>query len=196
MYQSKGISLTPAQQNLIELWGKLAYAWGVGPTMAQLFALLYVFPEPLDTDTLMEVLQISRGNVSINLRKLLDWKLIHKIDLPGTRRALYTAERDIWLIATRIIQKRLEREITPIQHFLKDALENQATTLDAHTTQSLRQMLEVVEAIHLVTQIAIPVLMTNERQRVMNLLAHWQRRFGQEKRSGDNIPGSNAGGSV
>ncbi|MEN2992754.1 MAG: hypothetical protein ABDH91_04290 [Bacteroidia bacterium] len=196
MYQSKGISLTPAQQKLIELWGKLAHAWGVGPTMAQLFALLYVYPEPLDTDTLIEVLQISRGNVSINLRKLLDWKLIHKIDLPSTRRALYTAERDIWLIATRIIQRRLEREITPIQHLLKDLLENQATTLDAHTTHSLSQMLEVVEAIHLVTQVAIPVLVTNERQRVVNLLAHWQRRFGREKGSGNNTPGPNSGSSL
>ncbi len=182
MYEAKLINLSPAQQKLIETWGRLAYAWGVGPTMAQIFALLYVWPEPLDSDTILATLQISRGNVSINLRKLLDWGLIRKIDLPGSRKALYTAERDIWSIAASIIRERFAREISPIQQLLEEFRQDPSLETDPHFRQSLAEIQTVVNLLSHVVALALPLLASPERERLIKLIHTWQRR----QRNGDS----------
>lgn len=177
MYPEKSISLNEAQKRLIEVWGKLAYSWGVGPTMAQIFALLYVYPEPLDTDVIIETLGISRGNVSINLRKLIEWGLIHKIEIPSSRRSLYTAERDIWLIAANIVRKRFEREIEPMNELLKELLQRSDVRSDSHTMKVLEQIQEVLSAVNLVTQLALPVMVTADREHMLRILEYWRRRL-------------------
>ncbi|MCS6895603.1 MAG: hypothetical protein NZZ60_05580 [Bacteroidia bacterium] len=187
MYPEKNISLTEAQRQLIEVWGKLAYSWGVGPTMAQIFALLYVYPDPVDTDAIIEVLGISRGNVSINLRKLLEWGLIHKIDIPSSRRSLYTAERDIWLIAANIVRKRFEREIAPINDLLRELSERPDVQSDSHTMKSLAQIQEVLAAVNLVTQLALPVMVTADREHMLKILEYWRRRLNTE--DGNSLSG-------
>ncbi len=189
MYQSRKISLSESQRQLIEVWGRLAYSWGIGPTMAQIFALLYVHPEPLDSDTILELLAISRGNVSINLRKLIEWGLIRKIDIPGSRRSLYTAERDIWVIAANIVKKRFEREIAPIQTLLEELLARPDVQGDPHTHTALLQIREVVSAVYLVTQLAIPVMVAADRDRFLKILSYWQKRF----TDGGNLSGRISG---
>ncbi|MCS6789503.1 MAG: MarR family transcriptional regulator [Bacteroidia bacterium] len=191
MYQEKRIVLTPAQQRLIEVWGRLAYAWGIGPAMAQIFALLYVYPEPLDADTLIEQLGISRGSASINLRKLLEWGLIQKIDLPNTRRSLYTATKDIWLIAARIIQKRFEREIVPVKELLQTLIKREDVQKDAHTYHVIRQMEEIVGILMAAVEVALPVLATQDKERIQRIIQSWSRIL---KRDGNRLSGLAAGG--
>lgn len=191
MYQEKRIVLTPAQQRLIEVWGQLAHAWGIGPAMAQIFALLYVYPEPLDADTLIVQLGISRGSASINLRKLLEWGLIQKIDLPNTRRSLYTATKDIWLIAARIIQKRFEREIVPVRELLQELIHREDVRENAYTYHAIKQMEEVVEILMAVVEGALPVLLAQDRERIQQVIQKWSRIL---QRDGNRISGSPAGG--
>lgn len=163
---------------------------GGGTHHAQIFALLYVYPDPLDSDTILETLQISRGNVSINLRKLIEWGLVHKIEIPSSRRALYTAERDIWVIASHIIRKRFEREVVPIGDLLVELIQREDVQRDPHTTQALQQIQEVVSAVFLVTQFALPLLVRADRERFLRLLNHWQKRF----HDAASIPGPQSGG--
>lgn len=145
--------------------------------MAQIFALLYVYPEPLDTDVIIETLGISRGNVSINLRKLIEWGLIHKIEIPSSRRSLYTAERDIWLIAANIVRKRFEREIEPMNELLEELLQRPDVRSDPHTMKVLKQIQEVLSAVNLVTQLALPVMVTADREHMLRILEYWRRRL-------------------
>ncbi|NNF59202.1 MAG: hypothetical protein HKN04_13285 [Rhodothermaceae bacterium] len=115
-------SLTPrhqeALQQFILLWGEMASHWGINRTMAQIHALLYAAERPLDTDEIMERLQISRGNANMNLRALVDWDLVRKTHQIGSRKDYYTAEQDVWKITTTIIEQRRKREIKPVQQAL------------------------------------------------------------------------------
>ncbi len=176
MYEAKPVTLSTAQEQLVETWGRLAYAWGVGPTMAQIFALLYVYPDPLDSDTILATLNISRGNVSINLRKLLEWGLIHKIDIPGSRKSLYTAERDIWIVAANIIRERFSREIAPIQELLKQLRENPSFDENPHFHQSIQEIQSVVSLLTHVVELALPLLVSTDRSRIAKIIGTWQRR--------------------
>lgn len=119
-------------------WGEMASAWGINKTMAQIHALLYAEDDPLDTDTIMDVLDISRGNANMNIRNLIQWGLVHKVHFSGNRKDYYTAEKDVWTTAATIIRERHQREIEPIQINLRKMLENlEEVNTDSEADQNL-----------------------------------------------------------
>ncbi|TVQ67284.1 MAG: hypothetical protein EA360_02580 [Balneolaceae bacterium] len=107
-----------AIDQFVLLWGEMASAWGINKTMAQIHALLYAEGKPLDTDSIMNQLHISRGNANMNLRNLLHWQLIQKVHFKGERRDFYSAEKDVWNIVSVLIRERHQREIEPIKENL------------------------------------------------------------------------------
>ncbi len=112
-----------ALDQFILLWGEMASAWGINRTMAQIHALLYAESDPLDTDTIMEQLDISRGNANMNLRNLMQWQLIHKVHFKGNRKDYFAAEKDVWNIVATIIRERQQREVAPIRQNLNECLD-------------------------------------------------------------------------
>lgn len=112
-----------ALEQFILFWGEMASVWGINKTMAQIHALLYAESEPLDTDAIMDQLDISRGNANMNLRNLLQWQLIHKVHFKGNRKDYYTAEKDVWNIVSTIIAERQQREVAPIRENLNGTLD-------------------------------------------------------------------------
>ncbi|MBN2730814.1 MAG: hypothetical protein JXR26_00160 [Balneolaceae bacterium] len=112
-----------ALEQFILLWGEMASAWGINKTMAQIHALLYAEADPLDTDTIMQRLDISRGNANMNLRNLVQWQLAHKVHFKGKRKDYYTADKDVWSIVATIVRERQQREVAPIRQNLEECLE-------------------------------------------------------------------------
>lgn len=109
-----------ALDRFILFWGEMASNWGINRTMAQIHALLYCSEEPLDTDEIMEQLEISRGNANMNLRSLTSWNLVRKVHQPGSRKDFYMAEKDVWAITAQIIKERERREIRPVMEQLEE----------------------------------------------------------------------------
>lgn len=108
------MKLAEAKNQFIQAWGTLGSKWGINRTMAQLHALLMVSPEPLSTEDLMTELNISRGNVNMNIRELMDWGLVEKTHKPGDRKEYFSAEKDIWTITRQVAKERKKRELEPI----------------------------------------------------------------------------------
>ena len=108
------MKLEEAKQQFIQSWGVLGTQWGINRTMAQIHALLLVSTGELSADDIMEQLQISRGNVNMNVRELIDWGLVEKVLKPGERKEFFTAEKDIWKVAMRITKERKRRELDPV----------------------------------------------------------------------------------
>ena len=115
-------SYQKAVDQFVDLWGEMASAWGINKTMSQIHALLYAESHPLDTDAIMEKLDISRGNANMNLHRLLEWELIKKVNYPRDRKDYYSAETDIWKIVSTIIRERQQREIAPIRAELQECI--------------------------------------------------------------------------
>lgn len=109
-----------AKNKFVQTWGALGSQWGINKTMAQIHALLMIAPEPLSMEDIMEELQISRGNASMNLRALMDWGIIYKEYKPGERREFFTSEKDLDELAVKIAQERSKREIKPALKVLKE----------------------------------------------------------------------------
>src|SRR5262245_27427034 len=96
-------------RQFVEHWGVMARSWGINATMGELFALLYVTGEDWTADGLRSWLRVSRGNVSMNLRELIAWGVVHKVHRPGQRREFFRAETDVWQLFRRILSERKRR---------------------------------------------------------------------------------------
>ena len=187
---SEAMKSTPemekASRAFIELWGDMATHWGISRSMAQVYALLYAHDEPFDTDAIMEQLNISRGNANINIRKLLEWGLIQKLDRPDSRRDLYTAEKDVWQLTIRIIEERRKRELTPVSEQLKQIAsdlslvsddEEQENTEEMKAFQErLLQMAEFTALFNELTKLLLPLLQSRQQ---IPLLMELVKRFSQ-----------------
>ncbi len=187
-----------ALQQFILLWGEMATHWGINRTMAQLHALLYAAERPLDTDEIMERLQISRGNANMNLRSLVDWSLVRKVHQLGSRKDFYVAEKDIWRITTTIIQERQRREIKPVEQALTACI----AELEAGGTLSpkeatflgrMESMQEFMQVFDEFTEALLPFLHERNARKVQKLTG-FATRLGQKRTGNSNAGGGNAGG--
>ncbi|MBX3385092.1 MAG: hypothetical protein KF768_00815 [Phycisphaeraceae bacterium] len=102
------------RDQFIAAWGQMGPAWGVSRTMAEVFALLFITSEPLNTDQVMGRLRISRGNASMSLRSLVEWGLVARVHRRGDRKEYFQAESDVWALSRKVIRERLRREIHPL----------------------------------------------------------------------------------
>ena len=114
------MEFSEAKEKFLQTWGALGSHWGINKTMAQIHALLMVSPDSLSMEEVMEDLNISRGNASMNLRALIDWGLIFKEYKSGERREYFLAEQDIDQLARKIAIERSKREIKPTLRVLED----------------------------------------------------------------------------
>ncbi len=119
-----------AKNKFVQTWGALGSQWGINKTMAQIHALLMVSNEPVSMEDIMEELQISRGNASMNLRALMDWGIVYKEFKVGERREFFTAEKDLDELAVKISRERSKREIKPTLKVLKEVSSIEASNSD------------------------------------------------------------------
>lgn len=138
--------LREAQDRFIASWGRMGSAWGISRTMAEVHALLYVTGEPMNTDEIMERLAISRGNVSMSVRALLDWGVIQKTHKRGDRKDYFRAEQDVWAMLRAIARERIKREVDPLLQSLEEirALTPATARTAPESLQALNQRLDAV----------------------------------------------------
>jgi DNA-binding transcriptional regulator GbsR (MarR family) len=137
------MQLDEARQKFIQSWGALGSSWGINRTMAQVHALLLVSTEPVSTEDIMDQLQVSRGNVNMNLRALMDWGIVSKENKMGERREFFIADKDIWAVARQIVRERRKREIEPMLKVLEEL--KVAAGSDAQTKEFKRMISELTD---------------------------------------------------
>ena len=112
-------TLETVERDFVELWGTMSSLWGINPAMARIHGVLFITNQAMSMDDIMDKLAISRGNVSMNLTKLLEWGLVKRVHRPGDRRDHYEALSDVWEMFTVIAAQRKRREIDPLLNTLK-----------------------------------------------------------------------------
>ena len=125
------MELVEAKQKFIEAWGKLGSEWGINRTMAQVHALLLVTPGSLTTEEIMDALSISRGNVNMTVRDLINWGLVEKQLRPGERKEYFYADKDTWNIARQVAKERRKRELDPVLKVLDELSKVKGDTKNA-----------------------------------------------------------------
>lgn len=137
------MTLKEGKDKFIQSWGALGSSWGINRTMAQIHALLLVSPEALSAEEIMEELKISRGNANMNIRALIDWRLVFKELKAGERKEYFVAEKDMWEVVKNIIIQRKKRELEPMIRVLDEI--SSVEEVD----QESREFVEIVREIKL-----------------------------------------------
>lgn len=140
-------TLDPITEKFVLHWGEMGTRWGVNRTVAQIHALLYLSPQPLNAEDIAKTLSIARSNVSTSLRELESWGIVRAIHLLGDRREHYQAMKDVWEMARVILDERKRREIDPTVKVLRECLRdvNGKGPTEAEMRERLKAMLEFVE---------------------------------------------------
>lgn len=80
----------------------------------RIFGLLYLQRDSLSLDEIVSELGQSKGNVSINIRGLVDWHLVRRVSVPGSRKDHYQAASDFWRVMQEIMERRFRWNIRQV----------------------------------------------------------------------------------
>ena len=140
-------ALTPIQQKFILHWGEMGTRWGINRTVAQIHALLFISPSPLNADDIVETLGVARSNVSTSLKELQNWGLVKVVHVLGDRRDHFDTQKDVWTLFQIVLAERKRREIDPTVALLREAVNDTGRDGkdDEYARQQLAKMLEFFE---------------------------------------------------
>jgi DNA-binding transcriptional regulator GbsR (MarR family) len=152
--------LHDVEEEFVGLWRTMSSLWGISPTMAEIHGLLYITGAALSMDDIMARLGISRGNVSMNLSKLVEWGLVKRVHKRGDRRDYYESLGDVWEIFTLVAAQRKRREIDPILTTLRRCREELSAeglgdeAADAAARERLRRVDDLYSFLSLMDNLA------------------------------------------
>ncbi len=123
------MQLSPAVEKYVLHWGEMGTRWGTNRTVAQIQALLYLSPEPLRADQIVDVLL----------------RMTHVL---GDRRDYFESLHDVWELFRVIIEQRKQRELNPTLSMLRNAADEVDAEADTHpvTKERIHNMLEFIES--------------------------------------------------
>jgi DNA-binding transcriptional regulator GbsR (MarR family) len=92
----------------------------------QIFGFLYLSPDPVSLDELTDELQQSKSNVSVSVRGLVDWQLVRRLRVHGSRKDHYEAATDFWRVMQEILERRFRwnlRQVVAAAEQTEEAIE-------------------------------------------------------------------------
>ena len=80
----------------------------------RIFALLYLHDGPLALEDIAAELEQSKSNVSVNIRGLVDWHLVRRVRLGGSRKDHYEAATNFWRVMQEIMERRFRWNVRQV----------------------------------------------------------------------------------
>ena len=110
---------------------------------ARIFALLYLETEPLSLDDIAAELEQSKSNISINIRALVDWHLVRRKAVPGSRKDHYVAATDFFRTMQEIFERRFRWTVRQVLSAVKETEEEAAAAGKGRASE--RESSELIE---------------------------------------------------
>jgi DNA-binding transcriptional regulator GbsR (MarR family) len=140
-------ALSPVATKFILHWGEMATRWGINRTVAQIHALLFLSPRPLNAEEIADALSVARSNVSTSLRELQGWGIISVVHVLGDRRDHFESLKDVWELFRQVLDERKRREVDPTLTILRDCLieAEKAGAAEKYARERLGDLLDFFE---------------------------------------------------
>ncbi len=142
------MSLPALTQSFVLHFGEMGSRWGFNRTVGQIYALLFLAPEPLNADQIVEQLGFSRSNVSMGLKELQGWNLVRLVHKPHDRRDHFATPSDLWTILRTLVEERKKREVDPTLSMLRElVMQPSAAPAEQHAQARMTEMLALIETL-------------------------------------------------
>jgi len=135
-------TLSPVQQKFILHWGEMGTKWGINRTVAQIHALLFISPKPVNAEEIAATLNVARSNVSNSLKELQGWGIVKRVHVLGDSRDHFESMHDVWEMFRVVLDERKKREIDPTVALLRDCVTeaHRDKETDEYTEQKLKEL--------------------------------------------------------
>jgi DNA-binding transcriptional regulator GbsR (MarR family) len=108
-------AIDQARAVFIEGMGAASATSGVlSQLQGRIFAVLFLKDHPLSLDDIAEALQLSKSNISINIRGLVEWHLVRRVSVPNSRKDHYEAASDFWRVMQEIMERRFRWNVRQV----------------------------------------------------------------------------------
>src|SRR5882724_6186124 len=87
----------------------------------RIFALLYLQPQPMSLEDIAAHLEQSKSNISVNIRGLVEWHLVRRVPVAGSRKDHYQAATDFWRLFQEIMERRFRWCVRQVLATIADA---------------------------------------------------------------------------
>ncbi len=161
-------NLEAAQDSMLDGLGQLASYFGFSKVFGQLFGALLMSPEPLSLDDLVELLDISKASVSMNLRTLEHMGMVRQVWVRGKggRRKYYEAETDFWQIISNVLSGREMRDLDRAVTIMNENVERLSKAMpemsedDRHLAELYRERINQLESLFRFAQLMITSILS------------------------------------
>ena len=102
--------LPQIKQEFTEGLSQISRFWGFPKGMGAIFAALYISPNPLSLDEIVEQTGLTKGAVSTEVRALARLGLVHRSSKLADRKDYYEAETDFYKSIRSILKERQNSE--------------------------------------------------------------------------------------
>jgi DNA-binding transcriptional regulator GbsR (MarR family) len=139
--------LSTVQQKFILHWGEMGIRWGINRTVAQIHALLFISPKPINAEDIAGTLNVARSNVSNSLKELQGWGIIKRVHVLGDSRDHFQSMKEVWEMFRVVLDERKKREIDPTVALLRDCVAeaHKDKETDEYTEQKLKELADFFE---------------------------------------------------
>lgn len=177
--------LTEARENFIQGLSRISHFWGFPKAMGGIYGAIYLSPEPVSLDELVQLAGVSKGAVSTNVRTLERLGMVHKKIRLGDRKDYYMAETDFWKVVRGVLR---EREKNEFDQALRTVSESLALVKQAESDEMAlfyQQRMQAMKSFFDSLDNLVATLITLDELR-LNALA---RLFGKMKTGEGNLKG-------
>ena len=140
-------NIEAVRDRFIEMLGNIGESVGLNRTVCQIYALLYINPDPLSPAEIGRSLGASRGNISINMKKLEEWNAVKKVWKKGYVRSFYKANQDIESIVVEKLKTGLEKRTVTMRESLAELKSSIKSSSKAEATKTDKQRKHILDSI-------------------------------------------------
>ena len=98
------------RKNFMQALARIAHFWGFPKAMGAAYAAIYLSPEPLSLDAIVDQVGVTKGGLSPHLRMLERIDIVRRDSQLGDRKDYFIANTDFWGALRRLLQEREKRE--------------------------------------------------------------------------------------
>jgi DNA-binding transcriptional regulator GbsR (MarR family) len=103
----------------------------------RMFALLYLQPRPMTLDDIAAELEQSKSNISVQIRGLVEWHLVRRVPIGGSRKDHYEAATDFWRVMQEIFERRYRFNVRQVLVAVDESTRASAASTGRATERSV-----------------------------------------------------------
>ena len=136
------------EEELIQEFGNLYESYGLRRLQGLIVGLLLTRSEPVSLDDMVEILDRSKGPISISVRRLDDMDLVRKVEGPNNRRNYYASHPDIFFNNFKSNMATVQENRTLAERFLaRIEAEGQGTEKTRESLEHMKVFYDLMESV-------------------------------------------------